>query len=423
MSVLKDETASEAVGLPDFPEAIAAVSSSDHPFKVALLTGGGDKPYVLGIVSSLIAQGVALDLIGSNELDLSQFHQSPLIKFLNLRGDTWPDATTTRKVLRILSFYGRLFRYTATATPRVFHILWNNKFELFDRTLLLLYYRLFGKRIVMTVHNVNAAHRDKNDSLLNRLTLRVQYRLAERLFVHTKKMKQELRTDFGVPEHKISIIPFGINSTVPITDVTSAEARQRLSIPNHRKVVLFFGRIAPYKGLQYLIDAMVRLIQTAPDYHLIIAGRVEKGCGHYWKQLQFRISSARIQANLTERIEHVPDAETEIYFKAADALVLPYTHIFQSGVLFLAYNFGLPVIASDVGSLKEDVVEGKTGFVCKPCDPIDLAKSVEAYFSSELYRQLETRRREIRVFAEERYSWNRVGEITLAAYRNLLAKS
>ena len=62
---------------------------------------------------------------------------------------------------------------------------------------------------------------------------------------------------------------------------------------------------------------------------------------------------------------------------------------FQSGVLFLGYNFGLPVIASDVGSLREDIVEGKTGFVCKPRDPIDLAKEIERYFSSELYRRLD----------------------------------
>ena len=65
------------------------------------------------------------------------------------------------------------------------------------------------------------------------------------------------------------------------------------------------------------------------------------------------------------KIEYVPDAETEVYFKAADVLALPYTHIFQSGVLSLGYGFGLPVIAADVGSLKEEIIEGKTG-LCVP---------------------------------------------------------
>ena len=59
------------------------------------------------------------------------------------------------------------------------------------------------------------------------------------------------------------------------------------------------------------------------------------------------------------KIEYVPDEETELYFKAADVLILPYTHVFQSGVLFLGYSFGLPAIAADVGSLKEEIIEGR----------------------------------------------------------------
>jgi glycosyltransferase involved in cell wall biosynthesis len=69
---------------------------------------------------------------------------------------------------------------------------------------------------------------------------------------------------------------------------------------------------------------------------------------------------------IIQRIEYVPDEQTELFFKAADVLVLPYTHIFQSGVLFLGYSFGLPVIATDVGSLKLEIVGGDTGFVCQP---------------------------------------------------------
>ena len=55
--------------------------------------------------------------------------------------------------------------------------------------------------------------------------------------------------------------------------------------------------------------------------------------------------------------------------------MLPYRHIYQSGVLFSGYSFGLPVLAADVGSLKDEIVEGKTGFVFQPEDPVDLAKA------------------------------------------------
>ena len=70
------------------------------------------------------------------------------------------------KVRRVSSTTSNLIRYAATAKPKLFHILWNNKFQLFDRTMLMLYYRLLGKKIVFTAHNVNAGKRDLNDSLL-----------------------------------------------------------------------------------------------------------------------------------------------------------------------------------------------------------------------------------------------------------------
>jgi len=79
------------------------------------------------------------------------------------------------------------------------------------------YYKLLGKKLVRTVHNVNAGRRDANDTWLNRLSLKTQYRLSDHMFVHTEKMKREMIADFGVPAEKISIIPFGINNTVPNT--------------------------------------------------------------------------------------------------------------------------------------------------------------------------------------------------------------
>ena len=124
-----------------------------------------------------------------------------------------------------------------------------------------------------------------------------------------------------------------------------------------------------------------------------------------------------------KRIEFVPDGDIEIYFKAADVVVLPYVYIFQSGVIFLSYYFGLPVIATDVASLRDYIVEGKTGFVCKPRDPIDLANCIETYFSSELYTKLEMRRREIQEFGNRKHCWAIAGEITRAVYSNLLAQS
>ncbi|MBV9274337.1 MAG: glycosyltransferase family 4 protein [Verrucomicrobia bacterium] len=387
---------------------------------VAVLTGGGDRPYALGLATALINQGLAFDFIASDELDHPDLRRNPLVHFLNLRKEMGADVPAMRKILRVLLYYWRLIVYAATAKPRLFHILWNNKFVILDRTLLMLYYRALGKRIAFTVHNVNAGWRDSNDTFLNRLTLRIQYRLCDHLFVHTEQMRRELRTHFAVGERKISVIPFGINNSVPNTELTSVDARQRLGLSSSQKVILFFGNIAPYKGLEVLVEALALLIAKDPSYRLVIAGK-PKNCQLYWEEIQRRIALLGLSGYVVERIEYVPDADTEIYFKAADVLVLPYKHVFQSGVLFLGYNFGLPTIASDVGSLKEDIIEGKTGFICKPGDSVELSKSIETYFSSQLYQQLAARRREIANFAAAKYSWTEVAKITESVYGNLLS--
>src|SRR5260370_31206150 len=79
----------------------------------------------------------------------------------------------------------------------------------------MLYYKIMGKKIAFTAHNVNAGKRDANDSVLNRLSLRIQYRLADHIFVHTERMKDELVEEFGIRKEAITVIPFGINNSVP----------------------------------------------------------------------------------------------------------------------------------------------------------------------------------------------------------------
>jgi D-inositol-3-phosphate glycosyltransferase len=281
--------------------------------------------------------------------------------------------------------------------------------------LLMLYYRCLGKHVVFTAHNVNAASRDSKDTWLNRASLRAQYRLCSRIFVHTELMKRQLIEGFGVAPERIIIIPYGINITLPAAGMTQTAARRRLGLRPDDRVLLFFGQIAPYKGLDYLIDAVARL-SGEDKLRLLIAGKVKQGWGHYWSAMQRAIANADIQERVLEHIHFIPDDEIEQYFAAADVLVLSYTEIFQSGVLFLAYSFGLPVVATNVGSLKESIIEGRTGFVCQPRNAADLADTIGRYFSSDLYRNLATRRADIRALASQRHSWKTVGEITAAAY-------
>ena len=100
--------------------------------------------------------------------------------------------------------------------------------------------------------------------------------------------------------------------------------------------------------------------------------------------------------------------------------MLPYRAIYQSGVLFLAYRFGIPVLAADVGNFHEDVVEGETGYLCRPNDAGDLAEKMELFFKSSLYAGGEDVRRKIRGYAEKKYSWDHIAHDTRALYEHLM---
>lgn len=383
---------------------------------VALLTGGDDRSYAYGLTRSLVDCGVRVDVIGSDDLDGPEMHGHPSIRFLNLRGSQRTDASALAKAKRLSRYYARLLVHARRAEPRVFHVLWNNRIEWFDRTLLMAWYRLCGRRVLLTAHNVNAARRDGRDSALNRATLRLQYRLCDHLFVHTARMRQELCADFGVLPARVSVIPFGLNDTSPRTALTRAEARRRLALDVDCRTALFFGQIAPYKGLEYLLGAVPAVARRFPDFRLLVAGKVKRGAEDYWARIETLLAAPAVNSRVQAFPGHVPDADVEVYFKAADVLVLPYTAIFQSGVPFLAYSFGVPVVATDVGALAEDVIEGRSGHVCRPRDADDLARALCTYFDGDLYRKRDEMRERIAAWARTRYSWSTVARTTVAAY-------
>ena len=399
------------------------VSDSQPGIELGLLTACRDRHYAFGLAMALVAEGVSMDFVGGDEIDSPELHTTSNLRFLNFRGDQRSETGYARRLSKLLVYYGKLIRYAARTKPRVLHILWNGKFEFFDRTLLMLYYKMCGKKIAYTAHNVNQARRDGKDSLLNRVTLKMQYRLCDHIFVHTQKMKEELCQDFRVAEDAVTVIRYPMNYALPDTELTPADAKQRLGLEDDEKAILFFGKIRPYKGIEHLVAAF-KLLSTPHkgNYRLILAGEPTKDSEEYLHEIQHFVEQEFHPQQVILRIQFIPDEEMELYFKAADVLVLPYKEIFQRGVLFLAYSFGLPVIATDVGSFREDIVEGYTGFLCKPSDPIDMARAIEAYFASDLFKDLKVRRQELKDYVNANHSWRAVAELTREAYAQILGR-
>src|SRR5262245_13066728 len=122
-SLLQISASGDAIPASETPTTAMTAKAA---IRAALLTGGGDKPYALGLASALLAQGISFDFIGSDEVDGPELHNNARVTFLNLRGEQTRNAGAFRKLQRILVYYIRLLRYAATARPRIFHLLWNN---------------------------------------------------------------------------------------------------------------------------------------------------------------------------------------------------------------------------------------------------------------------------------------------------------
>lgn len=388
--------------------------------KVSLLTGGKDVHYALGLLSGLVLKTIEIEFIGNDSWKNANVCKQKNVLYYNLRGDQSPNASIKKKILRVIRYYLKLFKYAAVTDSKIFHIQWLNKFTFFDRTILNIYYKILGKKIIFTAHDINFKKLVGKDTLINRFSLKFMYRIVDHIIVHTDKMKAELVDNYNVRKNKISVIQFGINIVMPNTELTRIQARKNIGLNSNEKSILFFGNIAPYKGLELLILSLIHLKARLNKFKLIIAGRIKQDCKAYWDNIQKIIKENDLEDILIKRIEYIPEEEAEIYFKSADVLILPYKNIFQSGVIFTSYYFGLPVIATNVGSLKENIIEGKTGYVCQAEDSEDLAEKIYKYYQSDLFRNLDVNREKIIKYASENYSWQKTGKKTYAVYQSLL---
>ena len=171
-------------------------------------------------------------------------------------------------------------------------------------------------------------------------------------------------------------------------------ARAKLQISNHKKVLLFFGLIRKYKGLDLVIETFNDLDE---DYFLLIAGESYEDFSKY----QEAIAKNKNKENISVNTAYILDDEVPKYFCAADVCVLPYKSATQSGIIAISYHFDLPVIVTDVGSLKEIVMPYQSGIVIDQPKTELIIKAINQYFEDgkpEFYQK------NIQKF-KEKYSW------------------
>ena len=184
------------------------------------------------------------------------------------------------------------------------------------------------------------------------------------------------------------------------------KVREELDIPKDKKVLLFFGIIRKYKGLDILLKAFEMLDSS---YHLIIAGENYESMDPYYKI----ISNGNLHDRITMINEFIPEDKVNIYFSAADLVVLPYRSATQSGITAVAYHFNIPVIATDVGGLKETILDGKTGKIVPNHDPSTIANGIMDLFPipSHFQNEIES--------LKGKHSWEHFSDELLSFVRSL----
>jgi glycosyltransferase involved in cell wall biosynthesis len=188
----------------------------------------------------------------------------------------------------------------------------------------------------------------------------------------SEKVLQDLR---GFEEHKQARLV-----QHPLYDnfgerISKREARQRLGLDENKKIVLFFGFIRKYKGLDLLLQAMAEQGIREANISLLIAGEFYEDEKPYLQQAEDLDINSRI---ILKKI-FIPDSEVKYYLCAADAVIQPYRSATQSGVTPLAYHFEKPMVVTNVGGLPALVPHEKAGLVCEP-EPSSIAAAILRFY-------------------------------------------
>lgn len=165
--------------------------------------------------------------------------------------------------------------------------------------------------------------------------------------------------------------------------IDKSTARTKLNIPADKKVLLFFGFIRDYKGLDILIEAMKHLDES---YLLVIAGEVYGSFSKYDEL----IKKLGVENKIVKHVRYISDNEVPLFFSAADVCVLPYKNATQSGIVGISFHFDLPVIATNVGGLGEMIEDGKSGLIVNEISSEAIASAIKKFFTDKSSEYLST---------------------------------
>jgi len=271
------------------------------------------------------------------------------------------------------------------------------------------------KKLVWTAHNL-VAH-DTKDLNLEHQMLQQLINRCDGIVVMSAAAEVEMREQYQVPSTTIvQKAPHGHYIDCYSNDVSREDARAKLNIATNEQVFLSIGAVRPYKGHLNLIRSFGAI--AAAGQRLIIAGKCSDQ--EYHQQLR---ETARQQSDknpnckIDLQLEMIPDDDLQFYFNAADICVLPFANVLNSGSLLMAMSFGLPVVASNLGSIPEVAIPEASVLFCGET-PDALATAMTQ--AANQFERGGMDRQPLIDLVREKYAWSHFGDEVVNLYQQLL---
>ncbi len=250
-------------------------------------------------------------------------------------------------------------------------------------------------KLIYILHDLDSLIRDN----ISDKEMFAGLQLADEIVVHNHFSSDLLLQKFPGVENKLTIIPHGNFLDIP-TKISKQEAKEKLGLNNSSLKVLFFGMIKPSKGLNLLLQAMMKV-----NAQLIIAGRMRKKSTSDFNN---QLSNLKKEDKLIADLNYISNEKRDLYFKSADIIVLPYRKIYQSGVMIMAMSYGIPVVASDLTPNLEfagniDCIE-----FFKDGDSIQLEEKINFLLVNEERREI--LKKNAYSLLEKTHNWNLIAE-------------
>ena len=268
-------------------------------------------------------------------------------------------------------------------------------------------FKLRGKPVVFTVHNVLSHEGSyafyKASDLL--------FKFSDHFIVHTNRNKEQLIRYYQIHPDKISLIPHGTLDFYVNSNANREDIRKEMGFTPEEKVILIFGAIRAYKGIDTAFAAFSEVLKKIPEARLLIAGKLWED----WKPYEQFAKTIGIDEHLSSYLNYIPSNEVYRFFSASDLVVLPY-HQFdsQSGVGTAAISFRKPMIVTNVGGLPELVSDSR--FVVPPKNPTALAQAIINCLKDS--SQLEVMSANTKIVAKK-FTWSAIAKKTWAVYQKL----